>query len=176
MPGGAGWIRTPGAARASMGGIRPSLAHYSARQKASVLERICSPGIRLCFGSLRFASFARLKADARRRRTSDQKLWVQIRAPVGHCWPEFLPRSRSSTARVICAASCPRMSTIANTPARICRATRIARTSFHSTTQDRKSRGHPAGRRFASSLRTTRRLTRTRFRDQRLFCSRYANV
>jgi hypothetical protein len=43
----------------------PSLARYSARQKASVLERICSPRIRLCFGSLRFASFARLKADAR---------------------------------------------------------------------------------------------------------------
>jgi hypothetical protein len=28
----------------------------------SMLERICSPGIRLCFGSLRLASFARLKA------------------------------------------------------------------------------------------------------------------
>ena len=39
-----------------------SLAHSSARQKTSVLERICSPGIRLCFGSLRLASFARLKA------------------------------------------------------------------------------------------------------------------
>jgi hypothetical protein len=38
----------------------PSLAHYSARKKASVLERICSPGIRLYFGSLRFPSFARL--------------------------------------------------------------------------------------------------------------------
>jgi hypothetical protein len=25
----------------------PSLAHYSARIKASVLERICSPGVRL---------------------------------------------------------------------------------------------------------------------------------
>src|ERR1017187_8249379 len=31
----------------------PSLAHYSARKKASVLERICSPGIRLRLGSLR---------------------------------------------------------------------------------------------------------------------------
>ena len=49
-----------------MGGIQASLAHYSARQKASVPERICSPGIRLCSGCLRFASFARLKADARR--------------------------------------------------------------------------------------------------------------
>ena len=38
----------------------PSLAHYSARMKASVLERICSPVVRLCFGSLRFPSFARL--------------------------------------------------------------------------------------------------------------------
>ena len=38
----------------------PSLAHYSARIKASVLERICSPGVRLCFGSLRFPSFTRL--------------------------------------------------------------------------------------------------------------------
>jgi hypothetical protein len=46
-----------------------SLAHYSARQKASVPERICSPGIRLCSGCLRFASFARLKADARRCET-----------------------------------------------------------------------------------------------------------
>src|SRR6266481_6410905 len=34
----------------------PSLAHYSARQKASVPERICSLEIRLCSGSLRFAS------------------------------------------------------------------------------------------------------------------------
>ena len=31
----------------------PSLAHYSARRNASVLERICSPGNRLCFGPLR---------------------------------------------------------------------------------------------------------------------------
>ena len=38
----------------------PSLAHYSAPIKVSVLERICSPGVRLCFGSLRFSSFARL--------------------------------------------------------------------------------------------------------------------
>ena len=37
----------------------PRLAHYSARKKASVLKGICSPGIRLCFGSLRSASFAR---------------------------------------------------------------------------------------------------------------------
>ena len=38
----------------------PSLAHYSPRIKASVLERISSPWIRLCFGSLRFPSFGRM--------------------------------------------------------------------------------------------------------------------
>jgi hypothetical protein len=37
----------------------PSVAHYSVRIKAFVLERICSLRIRLCFGSLRFSSFAR---------------------------------------------------------------------------------------------------------------------
>jgi hypothetical protein len=36
------------------------LAHYSARTKASMLERICSPGVRLRFGSFWFPSFARL--------------------------------------------------------------------------------------------------------------------
>jgi hypothetical protein len=36
----------------------PSVAHYSAQIKASVLERICSPRVRLWFGSLRFPSFA----------------------------------------------------------------------------------------------------------------------
>jgi hypothetical protein len=36
----------------------PSLAHYSARIKASVLERICSARVRLWFGSLRVPSFA----------------------------------------------------------------------------------------------------------------------
>src|SRR5712671_5260822 len=41
----------------------PNLAHYSAREKASVLQRICSPGVRLFFGSLR-SPFARY-ADAR---------------------------------------------------------------------------------------------------------------
>ena len=38
----------------------PSLARYSARIKASVLERIYSPWIRTFFGSLRFPSFAKL--------------------------------------------------------------------------------------------------------------------
>ena len=37
--------------------------------------------------------------------------------------------------------------------------------SPHPATQDRKSRGHPAGRRSASSLRTARRLIRTSSRD-----------
>jgi hypothetical protein len=37
----------------------PSLARHSVRIKAPVLERICSPRIRLCFGCLRFSSFAR---------------------------------------------------------------------------------------------------------------------
>jgi hypothetical protein len=40
--------------------FNPSLAHYSARIKASMLERICSPWIRLFFGALRFPSFTRL--------------------------------------------------------------------------------------------------------------------
>jgi hypothetical protein len=43
----------------------PSLAHYSARIKASVLERICSPGVWLCFESLRFPLFARLMLGIR---------------------------------------------------------------------------------------------------------------
>ena len=38
----------------------PSSGHYYAQIRASVLERICSPGVRPCFGSLRFPSFARL--------------------------------------------------------------------------------------------------------------------
>ena len=41
LSGGERWIRTPGTARALWAGIRPEVAHYSARQKASVLERIC---------------------------------------------------------------------------------------------------------------------------------------
>jgi hypothetical protein len=43
----------------------PILAHYLARTKASMLERICSPGVRLRFGSLRFPSFARLMLGIR---------------------------------------------------------------------------------------------------------------
>ena len=43
----------------------PILAHYSARIKASVLERVCSPRVRLRFGSLRFPSFARLMLGIR---------------------------------------------------------------------------------------------------------------
>jgi hypothetical protein len=69
-----------------------SLAHYSARQKASVPERICLPGIRLCSGCLRFASFARLKANARRCGTLE-RLQVQIRAIVWRRSAEFLPSS-----------------------------------------------------------------------------------
>ena len=38
----------------------PSSGHHCAQIRASVLERICSPGVRPCFGSLRFPSFARL--------------------------------------------------------------------------------------------------------------------
>ena len=44
-----------------MGGILPSLAHYSAPKNASVPGEICWPEIRLWFGSLRCASFASLK-------------------------------------------------------------------------------------------------------------------
>jgi len=57
----------------------PSLAHDSARKKASVLERICSPGIRLCFGSLRFALFSGLTPGIWQRRTSDEGL--EFRSP-----------------------------------------------------------------------------------------------
>jgi hypothetical protein len=55
-----------------MGGIQPQFgALFGPTKKHLVPERICSPGIRLCSGSLRFASFARLKADARRCLTSE---------------------------------------------------------------------------------------------------------
>jgi len=54
--GGAGRIRTPGAARASIGGIQPQCRALFGQQNAPVPERICSPGIRLCSGFLRFAS------------------------------------------------------------------------------------------------------------------------
>jgi hypothetical protein len=81
--GGAGWIRTSGAARASMGGnsarvwraIRPDKKHPRWRE-------FVRPWIRLCVGSLRFASFAKFerRCSATSER-SDQKLPVQIRAP-----------------------------------------------------------------------------------------------
>lgn len=51
----------------------PSLAHYSVRIKASVLERLCSLRIRLFSGSLRLPSFARqtqgifVRSNLRRR-------------------------------------------------------------------------------------------------------------
>jgi len=35
------------------------------RMKVSALERICSPVVRLCFGSLWFSSFARLMFEIR---------------------------------------------------------------------------------------------------------------
>ena len=38
----------------------PSSAHYYVANKSIRVERICSPGVRRCFGSLRFPSFARL--------------------------------------------------------------------------------------------------------------------
>jgi hypothetical protein len=40
-------------------------AHYSAGTKAPVLERICSPGVRLSLLSLRLGSFAKLMRGIR---------------------------------------------------------------------------------------------------------------
>ena len=62
-------------------GIRPEFGALSARQKAPVLENLFALGFGFASalsGSLRSP---RLNADARRRRRSDQKLPVQIRAP-----------------------------------------------------------------------------------------------
>ena len=42
----------------------PCLAHHSARPKASAPERICSPGIRLCFSSFRHQKAARCSAPS----------------------------------------------------------------------------------------------------------------
>jgi hypothetical protein len=67
---GAGWIRTPMPQALLWAELRPGLAHYSAPQKAPVLERICSPGIRLWFalsGSLRSRRCVH-RAGALRRR------------------------------------------------------------------------------------------------------------
>src|SRR5262249_22080081 len=53
---GEGWIRTSGATKAYVGGIRPELGALLRAIRASVLERVCSPGIRLCWdlsGSIR---------------------------------------------------------------------------------------------------------------------------
>jgi len=61
--------------------FNPRLAHYSARIKASVRERFCSPGIRLCFGSLRFPSFASLTRGIWLRRTSDEGLELESPPP-----------------------------------------------------------------------------------------------
>lgn len=60
----------------------PSSAHYSARIKASVLERICSPGVRLYFGSLRFPSFR--QTDVRNPVTSNTRRGFGVRiSPLG---------------------------------------------------------------------------------------------
>jgi hypothetical protein len=58
----------------------PRLAHCSARITASVLERICSPGVRLCLGFLQFPSS---QADARNPVTSNttRRFGVRISPP-----------------------------------------------------------------------------------------------
>jgi hypothetical protein len=93
---GTGWRRgvdsNPRCREAFYGQNSTPVWRYSARQKASVPERICSPGIGLCSGCLRFASFARLKANARRFGTLERPQ-VQIRAIVWRRSPEFLPSS-----------------------------------------------------------------------------------
>jgi hypothetical protein len=81
-----------------MCGIQPQFGDLFGRQKASVPERICSLGIRLCSGSLRFASFARLKkADAQRCRTSESFGFKSERL-YGGARRNFCPRPCSSTA------------------------------------------------------------------------------
>jgi hypothetical protein len=65
LSGGARGIRTPGAARAYLGGIRPEFGALFGPNKSIVLQRICSPGVRLCIGSLRFPSFVRLMLGIR---------------------------------------------------------------------------------------------------------------
>jgi hypothetical protein len=96
MLGGAGWIRTPGAARASLGGIQPQFGHYPARQKDLCRREF----VRLGFGSAPALSDSlRRQVEGRCSAMSNiRKLRVQIRAIVWRCSPEFLPRPCSSTA------------------------------------------------------------------------------
>jgi hypothetical protein len=70
-----GGFEPPRPFRLSWTEFGPSLAHYSARIKASVLERICSPETRLCFGSLRFPSFALMRGIWGRRTSDEGKVW-----------------------------------------------------------------------------------------------------
>jgi hypothetical protein len=58
----------------------PSSGHYYVQIRASVLERICSPGVRPYFGSLRFPSFARLMLG----------MWVDVEHEM-KVWSSNLP-------------------------------------------------------------------------------------
>jgi hypothetical protein len=55
-------------------------------------KRICSPGIRICFGSLRFASFGRLKAGGGNLEHHTKTSEVQIR---GSCMIHVAARADS---------------------------------------------------------------------------------
>jgi len=61
--------------------FNPRLAHYSARKKASVMERTCSPEIRLCLDSLRFSSLAGPMRGIGRYRTSGEGFWFEPTPP-----------------------------------------------------------------------------------------------
>ena len=66
LDGGAGWIRTPGAARVSMGAIRPEFgALFGPTKRIRAGENLFASDSAL----LRPSSFASSKSDARRRRT-----------------------------------------------------------------------------------------------------------
>ena len=74
--GGAEWIRTRGATRVYLSGIRPEFgALFGPNKSIDAVKRICSPGVRLYFGSLRFPSFR--QTDARNPVTSEHatRVW-----------------------------------------------------------------------------------------------------
>jgi hypothetical protein len=111
LVGGAGWIRTSGAARASMGrnsariwrAIRPDKKHPCWRE-------FVRPWIRPCFGSLRFASFAQVERRCSATSRIRPKLPVQIRGATAPkpmtvtCWRASFPgcaQRREAAMRIV---------------------------------------------------------------------------
>jgi hypothetical protein len=78
-----GRFEPPGPRTLLLAEFNASLAHYLAGIKASLLERIYSPGIRHCFCSLRLPSFARLYEELLRCRTSGEGFWFKSSLPGG---------------------------------------------------------------------------------------------